>query len=101
MKRFFLDFISNSTPMDTPLLTDRNTKVKPRTESIFQLKAVKQLGEPRVLKEDDIFERAGAKPAKKKPAPKPMKKDRFSPPRSKEPAKRMRSQQGRSYRRKD
>ena len=84
--------------MDLPLLQDRNTKSKPRAESIFQLKELRQLGEPKVVKEADIFEKPGAKPAKRKPAPKPMKKDRYAPPKSKEEPKRLRSQQGRKYR---
>ena len=85
--------------MDRPLLQERDTKAKPRTESIFQLKALRELGEPKVVKETDIFERKGAKPPKKKPAPKPLKKDRFSPPKSKEQPARMKKQQGRTYRR--
>ncbi|MCH9835949.1 hypothetical protein K0U83_09815 [bacterium] len=84
--------------MDRPLLQDRETKPKPRTESIFQLKALRELGEPKVIKDTDIFERPGAKPPKKKPAPKPMKKDRYSSPKSKEQPVRMRRQQGRTYR---
>jgi hypothetical protein len=85
--------------MDTPLLQDRDTKPKPRTESIFGLKALRELGEPKIIKETDIFERKGAKPAKKKKAvAKPKKTDRFAPPRSKEQPKRLRSQQGRKYR---
>ena len=84
--------------MDRPLLQDRDTKPKPRAESIFQLKTLRELGEPKVVKEQDIFERAGAKPAKKKKAVVKPKKDRYAPPKSKEEPKRLRSQQGRKYR---
>lgn len=88
--------------MDTPLLTDRASKPKPRAESIFRLKAVKELGEPKVIKEEDIFQRPGAKPkARPQPRPKAAKRDRYAPPRPREPPKRMRKQQGATYRRTD
>ena len=81
--------------MDLPLMTDRSTKLQPRAESIFKLKSVKALGEPKVIKETDIFE--GAKPTPKQMKKRSPKKDRYAPPRSKEPPKRMRSQQGATY----
>ena len=81
--------------MDIPLMTDRSTKLQPRAESIFKLKSVKALGEPKVIKETDIFE--GAKPTPKQTKKRAPKKDRYAPKRSKEPPKRMRSQQGESY----
>ena len=81
--------------MDIPLLTNRSTKLQPRAESIFKLKAVKALGEPKVIKEADIFE--GAKPTPKQTKKRAPKKDRYAPPRSKELPKRMRSQQGATY----
>ena len=87
--------------MDTPLLTDRAPKHQPRAESIFQLKAVKQLGQPKVIKEEDIFEKPGSRPKPKpQPRPKAAKRDRYAPARPREPPKRMRKQQGGSYLRK-
>ncbi len=84
--------------MDTPLAnTTRDLGVQPRQESIFQLAKVKELGQPKVMKESDIFMRAGEKAPKPKRAAK-EKKSRFDPPKAKEPTKKMRSGQGKSYR---
>lgn len=84
--------------MDTPLAnTTRDLGVQPRQESIFQLAKVRELGQPKVLKEGDIFMKSG------ETAPKPKRKakqtrSRFDPPKAKEPAKKMRKGQGWTYR---
>jgi hypothetical protein len=84
--------------MDVPLAnTSRDLGVQPRQESIFQLAKVKELGQPKLMKESDIFMGAGEKAPKPKRAPK-EKRSKFDPPKAKEPTKKMRSAQGKTYR---